>query len=113
MDKIASAAFENASPDFEKLKNYGFALSDGVYTFEKDVADGIKAKINVTSKEVFTQVVDSATGEAYTLFLAESATGSFVGEVRKNYDSFLKDVADKCFIKSVFETALSLSLIHI
>ena len=61
----------------------------------------------MTADAVETTVIDLATEEPYTLFLADEASGSFVGAVRAEYESVLTDIAENCFDACVFKSEYS------
>lgn len=49
-------------------------------------------------------VIDTETNEPYTLHLADNALGSFISEVRMEYEQVLTDIAEKCFEPDVFKS---------
>ena len=91
--------FEYLSPDFEKLKEFGFAENQGVYSYSTEILDGqfaLRVDISRNDKEVKTQLTDLSTGEPYTLHLVNEAGGAFVGEVRSEYERALREIAERC-----------------
>lgn len=56
---------------------------------------------------VQTAAVDELTGEPYILHLVPGACGSFVGEVRAEYERILKNIASECFERDVFKSPCS------
>lgn len=95
--------FKNKSPDFEKLKNYGFKQQDGEYAYSQPIMDGqLVLHVRIKGRNVSTRLVDTATDEDYTLHLVASASGEFVGEVRRQYSAALEDIALKCWYTDVF-----------
>ena len=97
--------FKYKSPDFEKLAAYGFQKKDGAYCFETQILSGqFLLKIFVSLKgEVKTELLDTVTGEPYTLHLVEEAAGEFVGSVRGEYGRVLEEIAERCFERAVFQ----------
>ena len=103
MNKILARIFDKRTPDFFKLTQFCFKESGGVYVFETEILDGqFSLAVEVRGAEISTRVCDRETGEEYSLFLVEDAGGSFVGEVRAEYESALLEIAEKCFNKNVF-----------
>ena len=98
--------FQYKSPNFQKLKSYGFAEKDGVYSYATQILDGqFELRIAISAKgEIRTELIDLATEEPYTLHLVEEAGGTFVGEVRDGYGSVLADIAEQCFERDVFKS---------
>lgn len=106
--------FKHKSLNENKLTPFGFVLQNGVYTYETEILDGqFKMFVKVKSNgEIFTEVIDTMTNEPYTLHLVESASGSFVGSVRREYEAILSEVADKCFDREVFKSKQSHEIIN-
>lgn len=105
MNKILERIFKNYKQNPEKLRKYGFTESNGAFFHNTDILGGQFALyVKVANGNVETEVVDLSTNEPYTLFLADSASGSFVGAVRTSYENVLCDVAAKCFDKCVFKS---------
>lgn len=105
--------FLNKKADFGKLKSFGFEQKGGIYALTKPILDGqfeLTAEV-LPSGEVNTKIIDSGTGEPYTLHLVESAEGAFVGAVRAEYGRVLEEISEKCFIKDVFRTPAAVKLI--
>lgn len=101
MDKIIASIFKNKVANPAKLTEYGFD-ANGVY--KTGILDGqFELLVQVCGSDIKTQVLEVETDEPYTLFLADGATGSFVGEVRGEYTRVLSDIAEKCFLTSIFK----------
>lgn len=102
---ITDDPFKNRQPLFEKLTGFGFVCHNETHTYTCPIA-GNQFHLNVLldkSGQVRTQVIDSDTGEEYTLHLTHHATGSFVGKVRADYSAVLQTIADNCFEKKTFQ----------
>lgn len=105
MNKLIEQIFNNRRPNVKRLALYGFECFDDVYLYKTAILDGqFSLTVKVYGSVVDTELVDTATDELYTLFLADGAVGSFVGSVRTAYEAVLRDIADKCFDKHVFKT---------
>ncbi|MDE5756050.1 MAG: MmcQ/YjbR family DNA-binding protein [Clostridia bacterium] len=106
--------FKRKVIDFDKLPHYGFARVDEKYSYNTCLIDGqMSMTVEIDGQgNINTQVVDLETQEPYTLFLAEDAVGSFVGEVRQDYERVLSDIADKCCITQVFKSKYSQAVIQ-
>ena len=80
------------------LAEYGFKSSGDAYVYTEEILGGqFLIKITVTDDKVDAAVFDSETQERYYLFAVEGAEGTFVGEVRSEYERVLGDISDKCF----------------
>ena len=101
---IESEVFKTFSPDFKKLKKYGFNLIKKEYIFEKVFMDEtFKAKINISeSGEITGTVLDLENDDEFLPLRVESNEGAFVGEVREAYKAILTDIRDNCFVKYNF-----------
>ena len=113
MDKIIQEIFRKKVIDFDKLLKYGFIFDGIKYSYHTDILDGqMSLSVFVNGDgNISTQVIDLETQDAYTLFLVEDAVGSFVGEVRQEYERVITDIADKCCYVQVFKIKYSQAVI--
>ena len=105
--------FQNKTPDFARLKAYGFKNQDGVWRYCAPILEG-EFELTVLIKEdgaVATELIEREFGEPYTLHLVEEATGAFVGSVREAVGAVLKEIATRCFDTDVFQGGQSHALI--
>ncbi len=112
MNNYIEKIFKNYIPNNAKLEKYGFQLQDGAYRYAANIVDNqFRLDITIADNDIATSVTDLSTDEEYTLFLSDSAVGSFVGSVRTAYENALTDVALKCFDRCVFKLPYSQALI--
>lgn len=114
MNAILLKIFKNKRAVYEKLLNYGFILSGGKYIYKALVCGG-EMELNVSvdnSREISADVIDLKTQDTYTLHLIESATGSFVGGIRAEYESILNDISDNCFEREAFKSDFAKQVIN-
>lgn len=106
MDSI-EVIFYNKIVNFEKLKAYGFSESAEIYFYSAVLSEsGFEMHVRVTQQGVISAVViDPAFNEPYTLHLADSAAGNFVGGIKAEYERILTDIADTCFEPDVFKSS--------
>lgn len=111
MDKI-NVIFKNKKVVFSKLAGYGFKKSGSSYKITRTLAaSGFEMTVTITKNgKVSAVVIDPDTGE-YTLHLTDSA-GSFVGEVRAEYEQTLADIAEGCYEPDVFKAEQTKRLIE-
>lgn len=105
--------FKNRKLNISKLLSYGFAEYNDCYVYSADLLDG-QMKMNVSvSKDgkTNTEVVDSNSGEEYVLHLVQSATGSFVGQVKAEYEDVLEQICSKCYDIEIFKSKQAKSVI--
>lgn len=97
--------FKHKKVNFSKLISFGFEFDGEIYTYKKTLeGSGFILTVRVTKDGILSQtVVDPAIGEPYTLHLTAGAVGSFVGEVREQYEAALAAIADKCFESDIFK----------
>ncbi|MEE1013817.1 MAG: MmcQ/YjbR family DNA-binding protein [Clostridia bacterium] len=97
---------KNQNPNFQRLAAYGFAEQDGRYIYSSELLNGqMKLKITVSAdNKVYTELIDAESNEEYVLHLVSSAVGSFVGQVKAEYEAVLKDIVAKCFDVVVFKS---------
>ena len=101
---IESEVFKTFSPDFKKLKKYGFNLIKKEYIFEKIfMGKTFKAEIKISELgEITGTVFDLENDDEFLPLRVESNEGAFVGEVRESYRNILIDIRENCFIKHSF-----------
>lgn len=105
--------FQYKSPNFEKLRVFGFIEQGAEYVYSTDILDGqfvLTVRI-MRSGTVKTELLDKLTEEPYTLHLVKEAVGEFVGEVRGEYRRVLQKIADLCYEKDVFQGETAHALI--
>ncbi|MCL1905819.1 MAG: hypothetical protein FWG06_02290, partial [Clostridiales bacterium] len=98
--------FKNRKLNTKKLLLFGFAAENGAYTYITDIAEG-QLKMTVTLSEkgtVSATVADPFLNEEYVLHRAAGACGPFVGKVRADYESVLKEISELCFEPDVFKS---------
>lgn len=89
-----------------KLLSFGFEAIDRGYVYQTDLADGqMKLTVLLDSDDVlYTEVTDKCSGEEYVLHRVAGAAGSFVGQVRSDYEVVLEKISAKCFDPEVFKS---------
>lgn len=106
--------FQRKKVNISKLKSFGFKKTDNLFEYNTNILDE-QFDVNVTVTEtgnVSTQVYDRETGDEYTLYKTDTASGKFVGQVRVNMKLLLADIAQKCFEADVFKTEQAHSVIE-
>ena len=101
-----NSIFKNRKCNFKSLKKYGFRLKNSIYSYETDIMNSefhLTVEIN-KSEEISTKLIDNQTKEEYLLHKNENLTGSFIGEVREEYEQILNDIAENCFSFEAFKT---------
>ena len=87
------------------LPAFGFQHEDGfdwLYTVPID-GTSLECHVSISAKGVVSErVLDSESGDEYTLYRVANANGRFVGLVRKAVTSLLKRLAASCFERNVF-----------
>lgn len=98
--------FKNRKLNIEKLLSFGFKNIDNRYVYHADLIDG-KMKLTVvidTNEKMHTQITDNDSGDEYVLHRVAGASGSFVGQVKSEYEAVLDEISNKCFIPDVFKS---------
>jgi len=89
--------FQGRKPKEEELLKFGFELKSGAYEYRREIVGGLMLCARVEKGELTTRVFDPMTDEDYVLHLIEGASGSFVGEVRREKEKLLKELSTTCF----------------
>jgi len=103
---IIKNIFQCKTVNLEKLTAYGFSKKADIYSYSTTLPDSnFKMTVNVTKQgEVTASVIDPALNEPYTLHLVDAAVGSFVGNVKTEYEQLLTKIANQCFEPDVFQS---------
>jgi len=90
-----------ASLNPQKLSAYGFVQEGDDFILRKEIPQtGFYAIIKITKTEITVHAYETATDEKYVLLDVASASGAFVGDLRKKVSELMDD-----FFKACFETA--------
>lgn len=96
---------KNRKLNIDKLSAFGFDQSRDGYDYCRDFADGqMKLTVKVTCDgRLWTEVTDIDAGEEYVLHRVAGAIGSFVGQVKTEYEMILEEISANCFDVEVFK----------
>ena len=91
------------------LPKFGFRKTSAGWTYSEPVAnDALVCVITVDAKGAVTEnTVDAATNEEYVQHRIAAASGKFVAGVRRDIMALMQRIADACFERDVFKTALA------
>ena len=101
---IESDVFKRQTIDFNKLIDYGFSKKSDKYVIEKSFMDNnFKAVITVDKKGAVTgKVYDVENDDEFLPLRVENNQGSFVADVRTEYENILNDICQNCSSKNLF-----------
>ncbi len=104
MIDIEDSVFKRYTPDFDKLKKYGFRKKQDYYFIEELFKDNLfKAKIKIQpGGKVTGEVIDTENNDEFLPLRVESNQGAFAAEVRQAYIELLTRIKDNCFIKNYY-----------
>jgi len=103
---MSDAVFANKKINPQKLLGFGFVTEHGKYTFSKNIADG-QLRMVVTILDdgtTIANVIDPSTDDEYVLHRTPEACGAFVGMVKNDYDTILREISYACFELDVFKS---------
>lgn len=105
--------FNNKKIKPKKLLDFGFTQKNKEFYLEKPLIDNQFNLIIAISESgiVKTKLIETESGDLYTLHLVEGAEGNFVGQVKDEYNRILEEIAEKCFEPNVFKNEVTLKLI--
>ena len=91
------------------LQKFGFKKDSGRWTYSAPVANGaLVCTIAVDAGGMVTEnTVGATTNEEYVQHHIAAASGKFVGGVRRDIMALMRRIADACFERDVFKTALA------
>ena len=103
---IINNIFKRKKVCIPKLAVYGFSQNDDMFSYQTVLpGSDFSMTVEITWEgSVKATIIDTETGEPYTLHLSDSASGSFVGGVKMEYERVLTDIAEECFELDVFKS---------
>lgn len=98
--------FKNRKINTAKLLSFGFNEQNGYYLYSVSLIDRQMTMNVVVSSDgkISTEVIDNELSEEYRLHLVPDASGSFVGQVKTQYEAILEEISAKCFDMDVFKS---------
>ena len=104
--------FKDRKVNFEKLLNFGFQKEDNKYIYKTFLMDGdFRLTICIEMPDKFhTELLEVESDEIYTLHLSD-AQGTFVGQIRDEYNAVLEQIRENCFDNNVFKFDYSYKVI--
>ncbi len=101
---IEEELFRKTKIDFVKISEYGFKKDKSLYKYSKNIMnDNFKVDIEINKAGIVKgKVYDLSFGEEYTNFRIGGNAGSFVGQVRDEFENLLKDIRSNCFTRVDF-----------
>ena len=96
-----SYIFRSAKIKKDSLEAAGFTTTDGnSYTMEQKVSSGtfnVNISLSLSEQTLIVHLYDSTTSEKYTLFDMPNAHGPFVASLRKEVQTIIDEIREKCF----------------
>lgn len=103
---MTEVKFKNRTQNTQKLLSFGFENSGNDFTYQTDLVNGqLKLTVKIDHEEkIYTEVIDNISGDEYVLHLVAGAAGSFIGQVKSEYEAALEKIAQKCFDIQIFKS---------
>ncbi len=103
---IIQTIFKRKKINISKLVPFGFVRDGDSYTYKKILPgnDFLLIVRITTDGKLSAEVIDTTVDEPYTLHLSDGAVGSFVGQVKQQYEATLTEIAEQCFEPDVFKS---------
>ncbi len=106
---IEEEIFKKTKLNIDKLLKYGFRREQDVYKYSQNIInDTFKVEVEINRDGlVIGKIYDLRIGEEYTGFRIKDISGSFIGQVRDEFQKILEDIKNKCFENEFFLYAQS------
>lgn len=103
---MTEAVLKNKKPNESKLLAFGFEKQNDEYAYLCNIVDGqMQLTVSVSPcGKISTELIDKSTDEEYVLHRVPDAQGSFVGQVKTEYQAILDEIVARCFDSEVFES---------
>lgn len=84
---------------------HGFIQKENNYIYEKEIlANEFKVQITISNNlEITSRVIENSLNDEYLLVDVSSATGEFVGNIKKEYDKVIEEFILTCTTLDVFK----------
>ena len=96
-----SYIFRSAVPNYEKFADFGFEKHEDSYICKKKLEEsGFYVLLTVNNENINAEVYeegDDFSDSKYALFDVQSATGSFVSQIRSEVQNIIEDFRHSCF----------------
>ena len=104
-----SDLFKNKKFDNNKLKAFGFNVSNGVYLYKTTIMNGsFELQIQILKTgNIDIRVIETATDTDYDLVFVKNIQGKFVGEVKSELENVLFNIAENCTVNNIFKSEYS------
>lgn len=101
-----NSIINNRKIDFEELLKYGFTEKDNCYEYHTKIKNNeFEVIVSFSYDRIMTtKVIDLSTNEEYYLINLPTATGEYIGEIRKEYEMVIKDIFEKCSEIEIFKS---------
>ena len=101
---IEEELFRKAKIDFDKISKYGFKKEKSLYKYSKNIMNNtFRVDVEIDEKGIVKgKVYDLSFGDEYTNFRMEDSIGYFVGQVKAEFESLLKNIRSNCFNRKDF-----------
>lgn len=103
---MTEVLLKHKRPNGQRLLAFGFEQRNDQYIYLCDIVQG-QMSLNVTVSldgKVFAAVIDKSSDEEYVLHRVPDAQGSFVGQVKAEYEAILDEIFAQCFDSEVFKS---------
>ena len=112
MEIFKTSEFDNKKYNPKKLLDFGFKRTESGYIYKTGLMNGqFILTVNIDNDAKLTaETTEKDSGDLYTLHLTYSE-GRFVGELREEYNSILKDIAQNCYEIGIFKYENSYKII--
>ena len=109
----AHEMFQGKRVILSTLKQYGFNRDGTDYIYHHTMKEeNFRLTVRITENgDVFAQIIDLTFNEPYVLHLANGAVGSFVGNIRQEYEDVLGKISIHCFEQEIFKAKQTKELI--
>ena len=103
---------KNKKINREKILHHGFKVEGENFIRTEKFLNDFALTIIIDKRGTVTTKIFDADGEPYTLHLVESASGSFVGAIKAEYNRVLENLFEQCFDEEIFKSAQALKLVE-
>lgn len=106
--------FNNRKFVIASLLAYGFIQKEKQYIYSASLMnDSFNLTVIIKETgEIDIKVIDTKINDEYTPIYIQSISGGFVGKIRKEYESVLNDIAEKCTRKEIFKSDYAKKIIN-
>lgn len=104
---------KNRKINSKALLEYGFKEEDNKYIYKTSIGNNqFELKVVISEKDSYSKLIDLEEKTEFVLADIENAEGQFIGKIKKEYETRLNKIFERCTTKEAFKSKQALEIIN-